>query len=328
MAASAVTRWGIMGPGNIANRFTEGAKHLPDTEIVAVASRDKARGDAFAAKWGIARSYQGYEPLVADPEIDAIYVATTHPYHKPCVLLAMGAGKPVLCEKPFAVNAAEAGEMVAAARARGVFLMEGMWSRYFPVMGRIRELIAAGAIGEVRIVQADFGFRAGYDLKSRLWAVEQAGGGLLDVGCYTISFASMLLGEPARIAGLATLAENGVDEQAGMVLQYANGALATLSCSVRTNTPQTATIMGTEGTIHIAGPWWQPRRFTLSAGGKVEEFEIGFESTGFNYEIADANRCIREGLKESAIMPLDETLSIMRTMDALRAQWGIRYPME
>jgi predicted dehydrogenase len=328
MPDTAPIRWGILGPGNIAHRFAEGAKHLPDAAIVAVASRDRTRAEAFGDRWDVPRRYDDYQALADDPEVDAVYVATTHPFHRSCALLAIDAGKAVLCEKPFSVNAAEAEEMIGAARRKGVFLMEGMWSRYFPAMQRVRELVSGGAIGAIRLVQADFGFRSGYDPASRLWAPEQAGGSLLDVGCYTISFASMLLGEPEQVTGLATLAPNGVDEQASMVFRYRSGALAALTCAIRASTPQTATIVGDEGCIRIGSPWWRPAGFTLEAGGKTEPTEIGFESTGFNYEIAHANRCIRDGLTESPILPLDETLSILRTMDTLRSRWGVRYPME
>jgi predicted dehydrogenase len=321
-------RWGIIGPGNIAHRFAEGIGAVPNAELTAIASRTPERAQAFAEKWGVPTRYATYEDLVSDPEIDAVYVSTPHPFHAPCSLLAIEAGKPVLCEKPFTVNAAEARKVVEAARARGVFVMEAMWTRFFPVMARIREAIGEGEIGEVRLVHADFGFRAGVNPEGRLFSPALAGGGLLDVGVYPISLASMLLGKPDRVAGLATLGETGVDESAAIALGYPTGALASLTTGVRVNTPHTAFICGTDGSVSIPSPWWVPERATVRRSASSTDFEEPRAASGFEYEIAEAGRCIREGLQESPILPLSETIAIMETMDSLRALWGVRYPME
>ncbi len=322
-------RWGILGPGSIANKFVQGVQFLTDSEVVAVGSRDLGRANEFAGKYGIPNRHGSYEALVADPDVDIVYVATPHPMHKDGCLLALNAGKPVLCEKPFTINAKEAEEVIRAARERKLFLMEAMWSRYFPAMAKVRELIESGAIGEVRMVQADFGFRGSYDPNGRLFDPELGGGALLDVGVYVISFSSMILGEPERVSGMATLCESGVDEQAVMTFAYKSGALTVLSTAVRTNSAHEARILGTNGRIAIHSHWWTPVRLTVTRDGKDdEEITLPFESTGFNYEAAEVARCLREGKLESDVMPLDETLSIMRTMDTLRAQWGIKYPME
>jgi predicted dehydrogenase len=321
-------RWGIIGPGGIANNLVKGVQALPDAEVLAVASRDGARAEAFGEKWGIPRRYTGYEALVADPDVDIVYVSTPHPYHAPCSLLALQAGKPVMCEKPFTVNAGEARSVVEAARAGGLFLMEAMWSRFFPLMATVREVASSGRIGEPLLLHADFGFRAGFNPESRLFSPALAGGGLLDVGVYPISLASLLFGKPDRVTGLANLGQTNVDEAAVISLAYPSGAMAALSTGVRVNTPQVAYIMGSDGSMEIPSPWWVPERLIIKSGGQTEELGVPKMSSGFEYQAAEAGRCLREGLTESPVLPLDETIDVMETMDALRAQWGVRYPME
>lgn len=321
-------RWGILGPGNIANRLAEGVSALPDATVLAVGSRDIQRANAFADKWQIPRRYGSYDDLLADPDVDIVYVSTPHPFHAPCSLMAIEAGKPVMCEKPFTVNAAEAQRVVEAARRKGVFLMEAMWTRFFPLMARLRDIVAGGEIGEVRLVHADFGFRAGFNPEGRLFNPSLAGGGLLDVGVYPISLASMLLGTPNRVSGLATLGETGVDESAAIALGYPSGALASLTTGVRVTTPHLAIVCGTDGSVNIPSPWWVPERMTVSRGRRSAEYSEPKIASGFEYEAEEAGRCLREGLKESPILPLDETVAIVDTMDQLRALWGVRYPME
>jgi predicted dehydrogenase len=322
-------RWGILGAGSIAKRFTEGAQSLPDAQVIAVGSRTQEKADAFADEFNIPHRHVSYEALVADPDVDVIYVATPHPMHKENTLLALNAGKPVLCEKPFTINAREAEEAVRTAREKRLFLMEGMWTRFFPAMYEVRRLIKEGAIGEVRMLQADFGFRGAVNPESRLFNPALGGGALLDVGVYVVSLSSMVLGAPDRVTGLATMVETGVDEAAGIVLGYPQGQIAVLSTAVRVNTPWEAAILGTEGRILIHNAWWKPERFTLVRSGQPNEtIESKSESTGFNYEAAEVGRCLRQGKLESDVMPLDETVSIMRTLDTLRAQWGLKYPME
>ena len=329
MTNDATVRWGILGAGSIAKKFSEGVKALPDAQLVAVGSRDQAKADAFADTFAIPHRHASYEALVNDADVDVIYVATPHPFHKEHSLLALNAGKAVLCEKPVTINAHELQEMVDTARAKNLFLLEGHWSRFFPLMGRVRELLKEGAIGEPRLVGCDFGFRTGVNPEGRLFKPALGGGALLDVGCYTVSFASMVLGAPDRVQGMATLGETGVDEQAAMILGYPGGQFALLSTAIRTNTPHTAVINGTDGRITIHGPWWTPTRATVQRSGKGEEvIEMPFESSGFNYEAAHVADCLRQGLTESPVLPLDESLSIMRTLDTLRQQFGLKYPME
>jgi len=319
-------RWGILGTGNIARQFSEGLKALPDAQIAAVGSRSAAKAEDFGTQFNAPRRHGSYEALAADPEVDIIYVATPHSLHCENALLCLNHGKAVLCEKPFMINAAQAREVIAAARSRGIFLMEAMWSRFFPLIDRVQTLIAEGAIGDLVFLQADFGFRADFNPASRIFNPELGGGALLDVGVYPISLASLLFGTPDSVSGWAQLGQSGVDEAVGIVLGYGAGRAALIATTVRANTAQEALLTGTKGRLKIHAPWWRPSSMTLSVGGKDEVINVPFESNGYQYEAAEAMRCLREGKTESNRMPLDETLSILETMDTLRRQWGLRYP--
>jgi len=322
-------RWGILGTGAIAAAFATGLQSLPDAELVAVGSRAAASANAFADRFGAPRRHGSYAALTADPEVDIVYIATPHPMHHTAARLCLEAGKPVLVEKPFTVNAGQAKEIIALARERDLFLMEAMWTRFLPLMGRFRDLVATGAIGEPRLLTADFGFRMGVDPNHRLFNPDLAGGALLDVGVYVVSLASMLLGPPDRGTGLAQIGETGVDEQVSLVLGYPGGALAQLTAAIRTNTPQEVTLMGTEGAIRIHPIWWKPTTLTVARPGQPDEtIDEPFTGNGYNYEAAEVMACLRAGYLESAIMPLDESAAIMQTLDAIRAQWGLRYPGE
>ncbi|MBI3851978.1 MAG: Gfo/Idh/MocA family oxidoreductase [Verrucomicrobia bacterium] len=322
-------RWGILGTGRIARQFAEGLKVLPDAKLVAVGSRTADPANAFGKEFGVSHRHASYEALVNDPEVDVIYVATPHSCHKENSLLALAAGKAVLCEKPFAINAREAGEVITFARQKKLFLMEAMWTRCFPLMVKLRELLKAQAIGEVRMVTADFGFRAEYHEEERLFNPAFGGGALLDVGVYPVSLASMIFGTPTRITSLAHLGKTGVDEEAAIILAHGQGQLAVLHTAIRVETPQEAVIMGTAGRIRIHREWWRPRAMTLSLDGRRDETtKFPLKGNGYQFEAAEVMNCLRAGKLESSVMPLDETLSIMKTLDAIRAQWGLKYPME
>jgi dihydrodiol dehydrogenase / D-xylose 1-dehydrogenase (NADP) len=322
-------RWGILGLGTIARAFATGLAAVPDARLVAVGSRSLAKAEGFAAEFGNPRAHGSYEALANDPGVDAIYIATPHPLHRDDAILCLNARKAVLCEKPFCVNAADLEAIIAIARERRTFLMEAMWTRFLPTMARVREWLAAGAIGEPRLVTADFGFRCGWDPQSRLLAPALAGGGLLDVGIYTIAFAAMVFGpRPQRLTGFAHLGETGVDEQAAFVLGYERGRLAALTCAVRTDTPHEARIDGTEGRITVPTHFWKATKAVLTAKGRTETVEMPHLANGYEYEAMEVGRCLRAGLTESPIVSLDESLALMRTMDELRRQWGLSYPME
>ncbi len=322
-------RWGILGTGRIAGLFAQGLAVVPEAQLVAVGSRTQEAADAFGERFGAARRHGSYAALAADPEIDVIYVATPHPLHHDNTLLCLRAGKAVLCEKPFALNATEARAMVAEARARGLFLMEAMWSRFYPAFDHLREVLATEALGEVRLLAADLGFRAAINPQGRLFNAALGGGALLDVGVYVVSLASLILGRPTSIASVAHLGTTGVDEQAGILLGYADGQIAQLQTAIRTNTRHEATLMGTTGALRLGLDWHKPDRLTLTRPGQPEEIiPAPFTGNGYNYEVAAVSASLRAGQTEHPFMPLDETIAIMETLDAIRAQWGLRYPGE
>jgi len=321
-------RWGVLGPGAIARSFANGLKALPDADLVAVGSRSQERADKFGDEFDVPRRHAGYQDLAADPDVDAIYVAVPHSGHMECTILCLEAGKAVLCEKPFAINAKQAGAMIDAARSKSVFLMEAMWTRFLPVMGKVREWLAEGAIGDVHIATADFGFGAGFNIESRLFNPELGGGALLDVGVYTVAFASMVFGgRPERIASMAQMCESGVDERAAMIFGYDAGRLAVLTTAICTNTPQTALILGSQGSIELPR-FWGGTQAVLRAGGEEQRVELPFEANGYEYQAREVMDRLREGKLESDVIPLGESLAIMQTMDAVREQWGLTYPME
>lgn len=322
-------RWGILGTGNIARQFAAGLKLLPTASLVAVGSRTAASAATFANQFGVPRRHESYEALVNDPEVDVIYVATPHSYHKENSLLALAAGKAVLCEKPFAINARETREVIDFARRQKLFLMEAMWTRFFPLMVKLRELLCTGVLGEVRLLTADFGFRSEIEEEGRLFDLAYGGGALLDVGVYPVSLASMVFGPPTRIASMAHLGCTGVDEESSMILGHAKGQMAILCSAIRVNTVQEAILMGSEGRIRIHPPFWRPTSFTITRDGRDDEtLTFPLTGNGYQYEAADVMNCLRDQKLESDVMPLEETFSIMKTLDAIRAQWGLRYPME
>jgi predicted dehydrogenase len=314
-----VIRWGIIGTGGIASTFAADLELTDSGTAVAVGSRREGSADEFAERFGIPNRHVGYEALVADPEVDVVYVATPHPMHHEDALLALRAGKHVLVEKPFTMDAAEAEALVAEARARGLFLMEAMWARFLPHMREVRRLLAEGALGEIVTVMADHGQWFAEDREFRLFAPELGGGALHDLGIYPVSFASMVLGEPERIVALADEAFTGVDAQTSILLGYAGGAHAVLNCTLAAKSPTRAAIVGTEARIEIEGNFYAPSAFTLTPReGEPQRFELPHDG-GLRYEADEVAHCLEEGLLESPAMPLDETVAIMRTMDAVRA---------
>jgi predicted dehydrogenase len=322
-------RWGILGTGGIAASFAQDLASMTGVELLAVGSRAQDTADAFGDRHGVPRRYPTYAELVADPDVDAVYVSSPHPMHHDDSLLAIGAGKAVLCEKPFTINATEAREVVAAAAAKGTFLMEAMWTRWLPHMVRIRELLASGALGDVRAVYADHGQKFPDDPTSRGFAPELGGGALLDLGVYPISFASMVLGTPSVVKAVSDPTVTGVDMQTSVLLQHPGGAQAVLTSTMEAVSPVSAVIVGTKARIEIDTVWYRPTTFRLiTADGETTEYDEPAEQRGMQYEAAEVGRCLRAGLLESPVLPLTETVAIMETMDEVRAQIGLRYPGE
>ncbi|WP_435187802.1 Gfo/Idh/MocA family protein [Streptomyces sp. bgisy126] len=323
-------RWGILATGGIAERFTTDLLTLDDAEVVAVASRSEAPAKAFAERFGIPRAYGEWAGLFADEDVDVVYVATPHHAHRTAAGLALEAGKAVLCEKALTLNAREAAELVALARDRGLFLMEAMWMYCNPMIRRIAELVRDGAVGEVRTVQADFGLAGPFPADHRLRDPKTGGGALLDLGVYPVSFAQLLLGEPDSVQAHALLSPEGVDLNTGMLLGWSGtGASALLSCSIAADTPLTASVTGSLGRIDVPRGFFFPERFTLHReGAEPEEFVAEADPHSFRHEAAEVTRCLRAGERESPLVPLDGSLAVMRTLDAVRDRIGVRYPGE
>ncbi|WP_030688286.1 Gfo/Idh/MocA family protein [Streptomyces globisporus] len=329
MDANRTVRWGILATGGIAERFTRDLSTLHGAEVVAVASRTEASAKAFADRFGIPRAYGEWAGLFADEDVDVVYVATPHHAHRMAAGLALEAGKAVLCEKALTLNAREAEELVTLSRDRGLFLMEAMWMYCNPLVRRIAELVRDGAIGEVRTVQADFGIAGPFDAGHRLRDPAVGGGALLDLGVYPVSFAQLLLGEPSTVQAHARISPEGVDLNTGMLLGWDSGASALLSCSLEADTPLTASVTGTEGRIDVPRGFFFPERFTLLRNGaEPEEYVNEEDPHSLRHEAAEVMRCLRAGEAESPLVPLDGSLAVMRTLDAVRDRVGVRYPQE
>jgi predicted dehydrogenase len=314
-------RWGIIGTGSIAATLTADLELTDSGRVVAVGSRHQESADRFADQFGIPHRHSSYADLVTDPDVDVVYVATPHPMHHADARLALDAGRPVLVEKPFTMNAAEAHDLVDTARAKGLFLMEAMWTRFLPHMAEVRRLIADGSLGDIVTVVADHGQWFPKDPNSRLFDPGLGGGALLDLGVYPVSFASMILGAPDRIVAMIDPAFSGVDGQTSMLFGYTNGAQAVLTCTSSARTPTRAAIAGTDARIEIDGDFYAPTSFTLvPRDGTPSRFAQAHRGRGLHHEADEVARCLREGLLESPLMPLDETISIMQTMEAVLAQ--------
>ncbi|TFD52939.1 Gfo/Idh/MocA family oxidoreductase [Cryobacterium frigoriphilum] len=323
-------RWGILATGGIAHAFT-GDLVKNGHSVQAVGSRSAGAADAFAAEFGIPTAHGSYEALVADPQVDVVYVATPHPFHEGNARLALEAGKHVVIEKAFALNAREARAIVDLAASKNLLVMEAMWTRFLPHMVRIREIIAAGTLGDVHTLIADHCQNLPAEPAHRLNSLALGGGALLDLGIYPISFASSLLGVPESIVASATFKPTGADAQVATIFRYPGGAIASTLSASDTLGPNTAVILGTLGRIEIDAVWYAPTTFRVYSASNdlLETFVTGHLSgRGMYFEAQEAERLIRAGQVSSAVMPAEETVAIMQSLDAVRAQIGLRYPGE
>jgi predicted dehydrogenase len=318
-------RWGILATGGIATRFVEDLKLLPDAEVAAVGSRSAESARAFADAHQIPRAHGSWQALADDPEVDVIYVATPHSAHHAATTICLTAGKPVLCEKPFTLDAPSTQDLISLARSRGLFLMEAMWMRTNPVIRRVAALVTDGAIGTITHVSADFGVSGPFPTGHRMRAPELGGGALLDLGVYPVTFAQLFLGAPDHVAAWASLLPEGTDENTGIVLGYQDGAVATLHCGLNGETGQRAAITGTKGRIEVDRLFFCPSSFTLVRDGQATFEELAIRGNGMGYEAEEVMRCLRAGLTESPLIPHSESLAVMSTLDAVRAQIGVRY---
>jgi predicted dehydrogenase len=327
-APSSVIRWGIAGPGRIAESLAGDFQHVPGAELTAIGSRSLARAQDFAGRHGAARAYGSYAELMTDPEVDVVYIATPHPQHHAVAVAALRAGKGVLVEKSFTATVAGAQDIITTAHATGGFAMEAMWTRFQPAIVRLRELIADGAIGDVLSVQADLGVVKDYDPKDRLFDPALGGGAVLDLGVYVVSFAQMVLGTPSRVVGAGTTGPSGVEIDATMLLGFPGGATATLTTSLHSPLPGQARVFGTKGWIDVLPRFHHPDQIVLHRSG-VDPETITAPRTGGGYahELIEVTECVRAGRAESAVMPLADSLVVQQVLNEVLGQLGI-HPAE
>jgi predicted dehydrogenase len=321
-------RFGILGAGGIAKSFARGIASAKGATLYAVASRDLQKAEAFKQEFNAEIAYGTYEELVQDAQVDVIYVATPNSLHKDHAILCMKHGKGVICEKPLASNYKEGKEMVEAAKANDVFFMEAMWTRFFPLIKQVKKWIEEGKIGEVKMLQGDFGF-AGRGKDDIRFNQQLAGGALMDVGIYPVSFASYIYAkQPCEIKALGLIGETGVDERATAIFKYDQGEMASIGTSIITKTPREMFIMGEKGYIHIPNVWQAKECFVHIEGQDVEHISMPFEGNGYNYEVEEVVACIQEGKKQSTVISHAESLAIMQTMDQIRQEIGLVFPAD
>ncbi len=320
-------RWGILATGGIAHAFAADLR-TAGLDIAAVGSRTSGSADSFAAQYDIPHAHGSYEELVADPDVDIVYVASPHSHHREHALLALEAGKHVLIEKAVTLDATEAEAIRDAATARGLLAMEAMWTRYLPHMARIRQLIAEGTLGEVRTVFADHTQALPTDPAHRLNALELGGGALLDLGIYPVSFAWDILGPMTEVRALGRLGDTGADTEVAIAATHTGGAVSSLVTSSRGAGPNIAHIIGTAARIDIDAVWYSPTTFRLIAtdGTVLEEYTSEVSGRGMQFQALYAEQLIRAGRTTSDLLPFDESVAIMRTLDDIRAQVGVIYP--
>jgi predicted dehydrogenase len=322
-------KWGIIGTGGIAHAFAKDIALLEGHSVHAIGSRNLTTAQNFAGEFNAAMSYGSYEELVHDDTIDAVYVATPHPSHIENVVLALNAQKPVLCEKPFSVNAQQAREMVNTAKANNVAIMEAMWARFLPHYAKIREIVASGVLGQITTIHADHGQRLADQDIPRLVEPSLAGGALLDLGIYPISFAHMILGIPTSISANAVLTEKGVDAQTSIILNYPHGAQAVLNTSMIVQTPCTAVVAGLNGYLEVDRTFYNPTSMRVTLyDGSITEYPNTYIGHGLREQAAEFARVVQSGEKESPILRTSDTVAIMEIMDSVRDQIGLKYPFE
>lgn len=318
-------RWGIAGLGKIANQFAEDIQKVSNAELYAVASRDKENSRRFAQKYNASTSYDNYMGMSKDQQVDAVYIATPHAFHKEHALLFLNQKKAVLCEKPFAMNSEQVKEMIDTAKTNNTLLMEAMWTYFLPHFQAVLEVLREGAIGDVVDIKADFGFNPAYDPESRLIRKELGGGSLLDIGIYPIFLALTVLGMPETIDANATFFDSGVDSSCKMIFRYKNNVEAKLESTLLKQTPTEAIIEGTKGKITIHSKFLAPSSFSIIKNKKIERFDFEVKTKGYSYEIEHFSSLLQNGKKESEIMNFNTSMQLITLLDTVRNQIGLSY---
>ena len=320
-------RWGIAGPGNIANKFAKAVKNVEGAQLVAVAARSLEKGQAFAQNHGIARVFGSFEEMAFSDEVDAVYVSTPHPVHKDCAEIFLQAGKHVLCEKPLCVNAKQARQLRECAKAHDVFLMEAIWTRFLPAVLELQKIIASGELGQVMGLEADFCYATTVEEEAKLFQNHIAGGSLLDVGIYGLNLAALLFGpQPQEIHAVSHVSD-GVDLHTQTVLKYPNGAMASITSAIALRKPETAYIYGTKGYVCLP-TFYGAQELIVNTDGTDRRILKPSMGEGFEEEILEVCACIRAGKKESDTMPLNETIRILEWMDEIRKKISVQYPFD
>lgn len=319
-------KWGIIGLGKIAGKFAEDLGTLPDAELFAVASRSIEKAKEFGNRFNAKYHYGSYQELMTNKEIDAVYIATPHAYHFENTIMCLEHKIPVLCEKPLAINSQQVIQMVNAAKANDTFLMEAIWTRFLPTITQVLKWIEQGTIGEIKMIKADFGFKATFDPASRLFNTDLGGGSLLDIGIYPCFLALLLLGKPEQIIASANIGQTQVDESCGFLFKYPQ-QLAILDSTIKAQTDTVALIYGDKGSIKINSRWHEPTSLTLKIEGEdPRDLFFDYKSKGYSYEAIEVMKCVREGKKESSTLPLSFSVDLMETLDSIRSKAGIYYP--
>ena len=326
---SGVVRWGILATGGIARLFTKDLLAAGHT-VTAVGSRSAESARAFADEFGIATAHGSYTALVADPDVDVVYVATPHNFHADNAIAALEAGKHVLVEKAFTINADQARRIADLARTSGLLVMEAMWTRFLPHMHFVRDVVRSGRIGEVRSVHADHAQKLTADPAHRLNDPALGGGALLDLGVYPLSFVHDILGPPDEVTAHATMRDTGVDASVATIMGHRSGAVSTTYSTMETRGPNRAVVLGTEGRVEIAAVWYSPAPVVVYDAGNrvVDSFDEPVSGRGMQYQAAEVERLLAAGETESPEMTLDDSVAVMATMDEVRAVIGLRYPGE
>ena len=324
-----IVRWGIIGPGRIAQKFAAALKLVPGAVLQAVASRDGQKARDFAATWQAAVSYNSYEALANDAAIDAVYIATPHTFHHAHVMLCLRNRKAVLCEKPMSIDYASTLALVNTARQENVFLMEAMWTRFLPSIEKAAELVKQGIIGELKYIRADFGFTTQFDAGSRLYDMKLGGGALLDIGVYPLFLALWLMGRPDGIACFSQLSVTGADQTTAALLQYNNGKMASIHSTITAQTPITAEISGTAGSILLERPWYKGSKLQLRKNDNITDvFDLPYGENGFEFQVKEVHTCIKERRTESNYMPLDFSLLMSEVAEKIYERAGIKYDLQ